>query len=115
MNNDHRSFGKAHLFDGLDDTCWSSAPSTAHHIKLWLHAQHPPIKAVSFQFQGGQAAKVIRVKHGDEHGQLLYPVDGNNVQVFPLDSPVVSDLLEMEILECFDFYGRITIYQLNLL
>lgn len=103
LNNDGKQFGKQHMFDGSEETCWNS--DQVHFILHSLHAfffavipQGVPqfirikferavtVSAVHIQFQGGfvgQTAEFSIAKPGEkvEAFTTFEPQDKNDVQV----------------------------------
>lgn len=122
LNRNVKEFGKKFLFDGREDTCWNSEQGTPQ----WVQVNYGTVKEVTelqIMFQGGFAGKScwIEVKKSEE-GQFekasdFYPEDTNKLQKFSFsDSPTLPKGCAFKIVfsDSTDFFGRITIYQLNL-
>lgn len=120
LNRDNNNYGKQHLIDGSDETCWNSEQGLPQHILLDF-AQEVEVSKISLTFQGGFVGKKcvvlgsVKESANDYNIQLgtFYPDDVNSTQVFPV--PSTQPLKRMKIIfeESTDFYGRITIYKLD--
>lgn len=129
LNRDVRSFGKKHLFDGREDTCWNSEQGRPQ----WVHLQFPAgqaaggvtVGAVALMFQGGFVGKDCRLEAlvggaGDAPARFetrlrFYPEDNNRLQVFPLPEPAAATAFRVVFPDSTDMFGRVTVYQLDLL
>ena len=70
-------------------------------------------------FQGGFSSKIVRLvfmDHQETQVQTLdiNPLDHNAIQSFPLE-PITCTSLRISFQEFNDFYGRIILYQLEVL
>lgn len=85
LDKDVRSFGKHHLTDGNEDTCWNSNQG----IPQWIHVEFADLVLPTdlwLQFQGGFAGREM---HLELQGPLdtvprvadFYPEDSNTVQI----------------------------------
>lgn len=118
LNRDTRQFGKKHLFDQVEDTCWSSDQGPAQ----WVMLEFPKRVRVSqlrIQFQGGFSCRRGRLEgsQGSEAlGKILdfYPEDNNSLQSFPVP-PSEVDRLKVSLEDPTDFFGRLIIYHLQVL
>lgn len=107
FNGDNSNYGKKHLIDGSDETCWQSGTTLPHTITCKLREPFNSGKYVlRIQFQGGFAGIHLRINNVD-----CFALNINEIQEFPiqLDEPV----LNLEILSSSDFYGRVIIYHLH--
>ncbi|RUS76572.1 hypothetical protein EGW08_015650 [Elysia chlorotica] len=121
LNKDVKQFGKKHLFDGDEETCWNSDQGSPQWIILEF-SESLSVSQLDIQFQGGFVGKscwVEAVKSGEESFARIhsfFPQDINQTQVFPLpdtDSTLTS--LKIVFDSSTDFFGRITIYKLDVL
>ncbi|XP_060038406.1 nuclear receptor 2C2-associated protein isoform X3 [Erinaceus europaeus] len=98
LNRDTRQFGKKHLFDQREETCWTSD---------------------QLQFQGGFCSRRGRL-HGAQGSEPLagiadfYPEDGNSLQTFPVP-PAEVDRLRLTLEDASDLFGRVVVYHLRVL
>ncbi|KAH8110685.1 galactose-binding domain-like protein [Phellopilus nigrolimitatus] len=125
-----RSAGKKHLTDGSPETCWTSQQGLPQFIQITFDRPVVP-RVVHITFQGGFVGKrcalgVVPAANSEEknegeipalakmsHLTVIYPEDVNRKQTFelPETSPVAQ--LKMLFEESSDFFGRITIYDLQ--
>ncbi|KAI8359804.1 galactose-binding domain-like protein [Blakeslea trispora] len=122
LNRDTTNYGKQFLIDGQAETCWNSEQGLPQNILLDF-AQPVCVESILFQFQGGFVGKKCLVVGSQAnspndysiHLDTLYPEDINSIQTFTF--PVTEPLKRVKIVfeESTDFYGRITIYKLDVL
>ncbi|KAG7448516.1 uncharacterized protein BT62DRAFT_929603 [Guyanagaster necrorhizus] len=115
-----RSTGKANLIDGSPETCWTSQQGLPQFVQLSFHATTSP-HTLSITFQGGFVATECHLQVPDKTGvwitvQHLYPEDVNRAQEFELDSTKLHEIsvLKIVMVASSDFFGRITIYNVQL-
>ncbi|SAM01474.1 hypothetical protein [Absidia glauca] len=122
LNRDTTSFGKQHLIDGTEETCWNSEQGLPQHI-LVDFGTPAILQTINLTFQGGFVGKTC-VALGSTPDQpndynvtlaTFYPQDINPMQSFAMvcDQPIQRLKLVFE--ESTDFYGRITIYKFDVL
>jgi hypothetical protein len=117
LNKDTKQYGKQFLTDNSLETCWNSAQKSPQFI----HIEFPqPVvtKQVELMFQGGFAGKDCEFWIQNSEKELtkcadFYPQDNNRMQFFPLQ--VETCALRIVFRTSTDFYGRITVYHLNVL
>ncbi|KAM5535876.1 hypothetical protein V8D89_010494 [Ganoderma adspersum] len=121
-----KSVGKKYLIDGSPETCWTSQQGTPQYVQLTFAAAVIP-KRIELTFQGGFVGTRTLVEvlpSGEQTWRTLtriYPEDVNRKQVFDwtaaeadlMDAKVASVKLVFE--ESSDFFGRITVYDLQIL
>ncbi|XP_074060297.1 nuclear receptor 2C2-associated protein isoform X2 [Macrotis lagotis] len=107
LNRDVKQFGKKHLFDEQDETCWNSDQGSHQWVMLEF-PQPVRVAQVQIQFQGGRRSECLE-KIGD-----FYPQDNNSLQSFPVPH-VILDKLKVTFENSTDFFGRIIIYHLRVL
>ncbi|KAL5519543.1 hypothetical protein ACEPAH_1226 [Sanghuangporus vaninii] len=118
-----RSVGRKHLTDGDPGTCWTSQQDLPQFIRIIFDSPVVP-KTVHITFQGGFVGKLCRIGvlpaalHRGETPIIqelttIYPEDVNWKQSFGL--PKIEPIRQMnfEFEESSDFFGRITIYDLQ--
>ncbi|XDC75180.1 hypothetical protein R6Z07F_006353 [Ovis aries] len=135
LNRNTRQFGKKHLFDQDEETCWNSDQGPSQ----WVTLEFPQCICVSqlqIQFQGGFSSR-----QGHLEGSLgsealskivdFYPEDNNSLQIscfsrwksvsldcsaytFPVP-PAEVDRLKVTFEDTTDFFGRVVIYHLRVL
>lgn len=113
LNKNVKEFGKQHLFDGREDTCWNSDQGCPQFILLSFAQPQKTISEVQVQFQGGFAGKNCHIIVNNCQKIEFFPEDTNKLQSFPLQ---IEDCQTLKIVfgASTDFFGRITVYQLNL-
>ncbi|KAL7746775.1 hypothetical protein RI367_007821 [Sorochytrium milnesiophthora] len=121
LNKDTKSYGKQHLIDGSTETCWNSDNAEQQFIVVDFGAQ-VQVSAVSMTFQGGFVSSECELQHwtGNDFAllQTIYPDDINAEQRFELTPQAGHTTLQrLRILftRSTDFYGRITMYKLDIL
>ncbi|NWW83561.1 NR2CA protein, partial [Climacteris rufus] len=61
LHRDAKQFGKQHLFDGNEDTCWNSDQGTSQ----WVSLEFPrPVRVsqLHLQFQGGFSSRLCTLE-----------------------------------------------------
>ncbi|XP_054756688.2 nuclear receptor 2C2-associated protein-like [Lytechinus pictus] len=119
LNRDVKQFGKKFLFDNNEETCWNSDQGTPQWVSLELHAPHQCTE-LHLQFQGGFASKTCTVEGSLPGEQLkklmdIYPQDDNTLQIFKFPAGCSASSLKIIFAESTDFFGRITLYKLDIL
>ncbi|KAJ7428574.1 Nuclear receptor 2C2-associated protein [Pitangus sulphuratus] len=97
LNRDAKQFGKQHMFDASEETCWNSDQGTCQ----WVTLDFPrPVKVsqLHVQFQGGFSSR-------------LCTLEGERFQV----EETVLDKLKITFENSTDFFGRIVVYHLGVL
>uniref|UniRef100_A0A663E834 Nuclear receptor 2C2 associated protein n=1 Tax=Aquila chrysaetos chrysaetos TaxID=223781 RepID=A0A663E834_AQUCH len=85
LNRDVKQFGKKHMFDTNEETCWNSDQGTCQ----WVTLDFPRTVKVSqlhIQFQGGFSSRLCTLEGGRAGEELvkisdLYPEDINAMQI----------------------------------
>ncbi|XP_048198615.1 nuclear receptor 2C2-associated protein isoform X2 [Perognathus longimembris pacificus] len=100
LNRNTQQFGKKHLFDQEEETCWNS-------------------DQLQIQFQGGFSSRrglLEGSRRGDTLNKILefYPEDNNSLQTFPVPTTVV-DQLKVTFKDPTDLFGRVVIYHLRVM
>ncbi|KAK0238140.1 galactose-binding domain-like protein, partial [Armillaria nabsnona] len=115
-----KSTGKANLIDGSPETCWTSQQGLPQFVQLAFPAMTSPV-TLSITFQGGFVGTECRLQVPDEAGkwttaQTVYPEDVNRAQEFELDPAKFHEIsaLKIVMVASSDFFGRITIYNIEL-
>ncbi|NWU04994.1 NR2CA protein, partial [Cephalopterus ornatus] len=130
LNRDVKQFGKQHMFDASEETCWNSDQGTCQ----WVTLDFPrPVKVsqLHVQFQGGFSSRLCTLegcRAGEELVKIsqLYPQDSHAMQISfatsgPGPSPrfqveeTVLDKLKITFENSTDFFGRIVVYHLGVL
>ncbi|NXH53493.1 NR2CA protein, partial [Rhabdornis inornatus] len=129
LNRDVKQFGKQHLFDGSEETCWNSDQGTSQ----WVTLDFPrPVKVsqLHIQFQGGFSSRLCTLegcRTGEELVKIseLYPQDNHAMQIsfprmviwgdgFQVEETVL-DKLKITFGSSTDFFGRVVVYHLGVL
>jgi len=114
LNKNVKEFGKQFLFDGREETCWNSDQGSPQFILISFHQPQAKISQLQIQFQGGFVGNQCHVIiNNDEQKVDFFPDDSNKLQTFPVELTDVNQL-KISFGGSTDFFGRITIYQLNL-
>ncbi|XP_041369062.1 nuclear receptor 2C2-associated protein-like [Gigantopelta aegis] len=115
LNRDTKQFGKKHLLDHIEDTCWNSDQGSPQWIILDL-GKTLHITEIHIQFQGGFAGKECWVEGSTSDSNFkkitsIYPEDINSKQIFrmPEDASPI-ECVKIVFNSSTDFYGRVTIY-----
>ncbi|XP_006454262.1 hypothetical protein AGABI2DRAFT_189535 [Agaricus bisporus var. bisporus H97] len=117
-----KSVGKKHLVDGSPETCWTSQQGLPQFIQLSFEKAVVP-KRISIVFQGGfvgtSCTVLVPLPSGEwQNITNIYPDDVNRRQAFDLH-PIGSEstgitTIKLLFEESSDFFGRVTIYDLNI-
>ncbi|NXG40216.1 NR2CA protein, partial [Dromaius novaehollandiae] len=123
LNRDVKQFGKKHMFDANEETCWNSDQGPSQ----WVTLDFPRTVKVSrlhIQFQGGFSSRLCTLegcRTGEELVKIsdVYPEDSNALQIsFGLPFQVeetVLDKLKITFENSTDFFGRLVVYHLGVL
>ncbi|XP_031561546.1 nuclear receptor 2C2-associated protein-like [Actinia tenebrosa] len=119
LNRDVKEYGKKFMFDGKEETCWNSDQGSPQFI-VFDFSRNVQLKEIQIQFQGGFVGCDCQIEGGDSTKSLsmfhqFYPDDVNTLQIFPVNSKNSFQVLKITFSKSTDFYGRITIYKLDLL
>ncbi|XP_006885924.1 PREDICTED: nuclear receptor 2C2-associated protein [Elephantulus edwardii] len=118
LHRNTRQFGKKHLFDQDEETCWNSDQGPCQWVMLEF-PQCVRISQLQIQFQGGFSSHRGRLE-GSKGSEGLcrivdfYPADNNSLQTFPVPATEV-DRLKVTFEDMADFFGRVVIYHLRVL
>ncbi|NWZ39028.1 NR2CA protein, partial [Brachypodius atriceps] len=126
LHRDVKHFGKQHLFDGSEETCWNSDQGTSQ----WVTLDFPrPVRVsqLHIQFQGGFSSRLCTLegcRTGEELVKIseLYPQDSHAMQIsfprmvtgFQVEETVL-DKLKITFGSSTDFFGRIVVYHLGVM
>lgn len=118
LNDDSRAYGRQHLLDDRDDTCWNSAAGAEQYVLVQLEGP-AAVHQVQLMFQGGFVAQQCDLCSRDGDGPWataasFYPADSNALQAFSVDTPAAASWA-LFFRQPTDFFGRITLYRLHLL
>eukprot|EP01132_Coremiostelium_polycephalum_P003867 gene3867-4819_t len=111
------------MFDGSEETCWNSHQGTPQFIMIQFpQANGVDLKELQIMFQGGFVGKECEISvckinaNTFTNNSNFYPKDVNTLQSFPIEGGL-TNVKELKILfpESTDFFGRITIYKLDVL
>lgn len=120
LNRNIKEFGKKHLFDGCEETCWNSDQGSPQFITITLN-KVKTVNALKLQFQGGFVGKDCEITSITEKEDSLaaavsfYPQDKNSDQIIHLSKSLTGDKFKIIFSNSTDFFGRITLYKLELL
>jgi len=124
-----KSCGKKNLVDGSPETCWTSQQGIPQYVQLTLPNPMIP-KRLSITFQGGfvgtRCALSLLLEPSESSTRkewntwtYVYPEDVNRQQTFDLPWSEREwgqgiDTIRIVFEESSDFFGRITVYDLQL-
>ncbi|KAF9975500.1 Nuclear receptor 2C2-associated protein [Actinomortierella ambigua] len=120
LNRETTLYGKQFLTDGSDETCWNSDSGTPQFI-LVDFGRSVLIDTIQLMFQGGFVGKSCLVQSwqpttGDWIDMArFYPEDINPLQTFPIADASATTRIKMVFEASTDFFGRITVYKLDVL
>ncbi|VDI16808.1 nuclear receptor 2C2-associated protein-like [Mytilus galloprovincialis] len=116
LNRDTKQFGKKYLVDEEDDTCWNSDQGSPQWIAVEFDEEEL-ITEIRIKFQGGFAGRECWAERLDTSEKIIefYPDDVNSLQSFKLDKPHHVKKIKVIFNNSTDFFGRITIYQFDIL
>ncbi|XP_036065422.1 nuclear receptor 2C2-associated protein [Onychomys torridus] len=118
LHRNSRQFGKKHLFDQDEETCWNSDQGPSQWVTLEF-PQRVHVTQLQVQFQGGFSSRHSCLE-GSQGGNTLckivdlYPEDSNALQTFSIPT-VEVDRLKLTFEDTTDFFGRVVIYHLRVL
>jgi len=113
LNRDTKQFGKKHLFDDREETCWNSDQGSPQWVSIEFE-EETQMSGFSVQFQGGFAGKECFVEtEGSTKILDFYPEDTNKLQVFYCKQIMRVKKVRFAFNSSTDFYGRITVYKLD--
>eukprot|EP01137_Pigoraptor_chileana_P007912 Opistho-2@54095 len=119
LNRDAKQYGKQFLFDGSEETCWTSGQGESQFVVIEF-GRDVSVREIRVMFQGGFACAELDILGAlkDEAFEELgrfYPEDVNREQVFLFPNPTRAiDKLNVQFVKGTDFYGRITMYKLDI-
>ncbi|PVU96220.1 hypothetical protein BB561_001314 [Smittium simulii] len=137
LNRNTREYGKKHLTDKHLETCWNSEQGSSQYIAFEF-AQPQVVNKLYITFQGGFAGKSVELNGILSAEQLkesaatnaetipaskqsstvllgiLYPQDSNSNQALEFKNTKAFTKYKIVFPESTDFYGRITIYSLQI-
>lgn len=114
LDQNGKEYGKQFLNDGNEDTCWYSDQGNPQYIKLRFFEKQSFSKLkLEVQFQGGFAGEKCALT-SKSFSIPFHPKDSNDLQEFEFGE--LEDFEELQIVfnSSTDFYGRVIVYQLNL-
>ncbi|KAK7009633.1 nuclear receptor 2C2-associated protein [Biomphalaria glabrata] len=120
LNKDVKQFGKQHLLDGDEETCWNSDQGSNQWVILDF-SEDVQVSEIWIQFQGGFVGKVCSLEKQDSslntfvHVYTFYPSDSGQTQIFKLPEPVKMSTLKITFEQSTDLFGRITVYNLDII
>ncbi|KAG8517198.1 Nuclear receptor 2C2-associated protein [Galemys pyrenaicus] len=120
LNRNTRQFGKKHLFDQDEETCWNSDQGPIQWVLLEF-PQRIRVSQLQIQFQGGFSSRRGRLEAhcrcrrevGWEIPCHLFALT-TCAHTFPVPAAEV-DQLKVTFEDATDFFGRVVIYHLRVL
>jgi hypothetical protein len=112
LGGDSKQYGKQNMFNNDDETCWNSSQGSPQSILIEFK-EVVSISGVKIVFQGGFVGKSCLFVSDDGKQVSFYPKDNNEPQTFEIATS--TQKLKIVFTESTDFFGRITIYSLDVL
>ncbi|XP_033213041.1 nuclear receptor 2C2-associated protein [Belonocnema kinseyi] len=117
LNKNIKEFGKKHLFDESNETCWNSDSGTPQWILINFE-EEVDLSEIEIEFQGGFAGKQCSLEAGSDSKNLsvveeFFPEDANTGQRFRLSETKKAKVFKLVFHNSTDFFGRIVIYRLS--
>ena len=103
------------MFDGNDDTCWSSDQGSSQFVLINFR-RNVNVSELRLMFQGGFVGQDAVIEIGSSPNELNRLMklelinDSNDMQVFPLITDEICSIMKITFESSTDFYGRITLY-----
>lgn len=129
--NKSAEYASKHMFDGTCNTCWNSDQGSPQYI-FFDFLKPVILKNINIQFQGGFSCEDVIISVGNDIKALhediyehIHPMNVNELQKFDVLTQEVSSTNDDDtssgghrylklIFPCSsDFYGRVTVYQLE--
>ncbi|KAF9216391.1 Nuclear receptor 2C2-associated protein [Podila verticillata] len=121
LNRETTLYGKQFLTDDSEETCWNSEAGTPQFIVVDFGRQ-VNIDTIQLMFQGGFVGKTCQVQRWTDEGTFVdmtrfYPDDINPLQSFSVAEADrhTSSRIKIIFESSTDFFGRITVYKLDIL
>ena len=116
LNRDVKQFGKQHLLDGDEETCWNSEQGKNQSISIQFKCD-VKIHEVQFKFQGGFSAGLICIENTEKGFAIeTHMKDNSELQKAQFGQIISADAkLNITLKKCTDTFGRITIYKMNII
>ena len=120
LNRASKEYGKQFMLDGQEDTCWNSDQGSPQWVTLHFE-QAVNVTEVQLMFQGGFVGKECEVlvataaaAGAGSSVARFYPDDNNTLQRFAVHANGITQL-KLLFHSSTDFFGRVTIYVLQVL
>ncbi|CEG49678.1 nuclear receptor 2c2-associated protein [Plasmopara halstedii] len=120
LDRNKQLYGVSNILSTNLSSCWNSAQGSPQQVQVHFH-RLVNIYTLSIMFQGGFVGQDIQVhikhtKDGEwkENDVEIDPDDSNDLQEFPCDVEQV-EAIAITFQRSTDFYGRVVIYQLQIL
>jgi hypothetical protein len=124
-------FASRHMFDGTEETCWNSDQGSPQFITFDFEPSRVVLSQVKMMFQGGFVGQDAVIEVCDQQadaggsgasmlsiGTLEHIEDCNRLQSFDLapdaQQPSGARFVRITFPQSTDFYGRVTLYRLEL-
>ncbi|KAF9984240.1 Nuclear receptor 2C2-associated protein [Mortierella antarctica] len=124
LNRETTLYGKQFLTDNSEETCWNSESGTPQFIVIDF-GRKVQIETIQLMFQGGFVGKTCQVLAWTDQAEFIdmmrfYPEDINPLQIsfsFPVTEADRQTTSRIKIVfeSSTDFFGRITVYKLDIL
>ncbi|KAF8943157.1 Nuclear receptor 2C2-associated protein [Haplosporangium gracile] len=117
LNRETTLYGKQFLTDNSEETCWNSEAGTPQFIVIDF-GRKVNIESFQLMFQGGFVGKTCQVLAWTDASEFVdmmrfYPEDINPLQI--KSERQTTSRVKIVFESSTDFFGRITIYKLDIL
>ncbi|KAF9208352.1 Nuclear receptor 2C2-associated protein [Haplosporangium sp. Z 27] len=117
LNRETTLYGKQFLTDDSEETCWNSEAGTPQFIVIDF-GRKVHVETVQLMFQGGFVGKTCQLLAWTDNSEFtemikFYPEDINPLQI--KDQSQATSRIKIIFESSTDFFGRITVYKLDIL
>mmetsp|Transcript_17109 Transcript_17109/g.25924 ORF Transcript_17109/g.25924 Transcript_17109/m.25924 type:complete len:145 (+) Transcript_17109:235-669(+) len=118
LQKNNKLYGAQNALMDNDSNCWNSDQGEKQCF-IVKFGRSVSAKKISIEFQAGFSSEFIRVfcKKADgsmwEESDEFEPEDSLELQTFQLPAMVECTELRIDFEDCRDFYGRITVYRIQ--
>lgn len=114
-------YGALNALEEGDSNCWNSDAGDTQYFVIDFGGRNVTVHELRLQFQAGFSSEICRIEvqttTSDGSWQAteeeLEPSDSLELQSLSLEEPVTCQRMKVTFEDCTDFYGRITVYQLQ--
>lgn len=117
LRNNGKLYGAQNALEDSDTLCWNSDQGEMQFY-IVKFGRSVKVLELRLQFQAGFSSEIMRVKASSGEGiweevDDLEPRDTLGLQTFFLEKPAQCSELRLDFEDFKDFYGRITLYKIQ--